>query len=92
MIEKVDEYMGKYNSFKYLALPYSNGKHEQTIDSIRYFVMLKINIADVYSHKYTKAKIKSDDDLPLEKTLNTHNIVRIKRLSNVFRKIVIFLI
>ena len=84
--------MGNYNSFEYLALSYSNGKHEKTIDSIRYFALLKINIADVYSHKYTKTKIKSDDDLPLEKILNTHNVVIIKRLSNVIRKIVIFLI
>ena len=32
--------------------------------------MLKSNISDVYSNKYMKIKINSDDDLPLEKTLN----------------------
>ena len=37
--------------------------------------MFKINILDVYSHKYTKIKINSDDDLPLEKTINMQNIV-----------------
>ena len=26
--------------------------------------MLKSNISEVYSHKYTKIKINSDDDLP----------------------------
>ena len=34
--------------------------------------MLKSNISDVYSHTYAKIKIISDDDLPLEKTLNVH--------------------
>ena len=37
--------------------------------------MFKINILDVYSHKYAKIKINSDDDLPLEKTINMQNIV-----------------
>ena len=37
--------------------------------------MLKRNISDVYSHKYTKIKMNSDDDLPLEKPLNMHNVV-----------------
>ena len=30
--------------------------------------MLKSNILHVYSHKYAKIKINSDDDLPLEET------------------------
>ena len=29
--------------------------------------MLKINISDVHSHKYTKIKISLDDNLPLKK-------------------------
>ena len=37
--------------------------------------MLKSNILDVYSNKYTKIKINSDDDLPLGKTLNVQNVV-----------------
>ena len=36
--------------------------------------MLKSNISDVYCRKYIKIKINSDDVLPLEKTLNTHNL------------------
>ena len=35
---------------------------------IRYHIMLKNNILDVYSHKYKKTKIKSDDDLPCSNT------------------------
>ena len=34
--------------------------------------MLKSNILDVCPHEYTKVKIDSDDDLPLEKILNMH--------------------
>ena len=33
------------------------------------------NISDIYSHKYTKTKINSDDDLPLEETINIRNVV-----------------
>ena len=33
--------------------------------------MLQSNILEVYSHKYQKGKISSDDDLPLEKILST---------------------
>ena len=37
--------------------------------------MLKSNISDVYSHEYTKIKINSGDNYPLEKTLDMHNVV-----------------
>ena len=33
--------------------------------------MLKRNISDIYSHKYAENTIASDDNLLLEKTLNT---------------------
>ena len=45
--------------------------------------MLKSNISDVFSHKYTKVKINSYDDLPLEKAIAMHNIViLLKFISN----------
>lgn len=44
-------------------------------DRITYLIMLKSNISDVFSNKYKKIKINSDDDLPLEKALNMYNIV-----------------
>ena len=37
--------------------------------------MLKSNISNVYSDKYMKMKTNSDDNLPLEKTLNMQNAV-----------------
>ena len=47
-------------------------------------VMAKSNVAKVYSAKYTKNKMNSDDDLPLEKTLNMQNVVILIKL--VFQK------
>ena len=45
--------------------------------------MLRSNISDIFSHKYTKTKINSDDDLPLEKTLNILNVtILIKPIVN----------
>ena len=32
-------------------------------------------MSDIYSHKYMKIKINSDDDLSLEKSLNMENVV-----------------
>ena len=37
-------------------------------DRIRHFIMLKSNISDIYSQKYTEIKINSNGDLTLEKT------------------------
>ena len=37
--------------------------------------MLKSSIFGVYSHRYTKIKINSDDDLPFDKTLTIDNDV-----------------
>ena len=52
----------------YLALFHSDEKHEKTFDRIRYLIMLKGNISDLYSHRHTKIIINSGDDLLLEKT------------------------
>ena len=37
--------------------------------------MLNSNTSDAYSHKCLKIKIKSDDDLPLQKRMNMPNVV-----------------
>ena len=37
--------------------------------------MLRSNISNVYSHKYTKVKINSDVDFSLEKILHMQNAV-----------------
>lgn len=58
--------------------------------------MLKSNISDVYSQKFMKIEISSDDALPLQKTTNIHNVVILRKsvfnenqsllLSNFFLK------
>ena len=50
-------------------------KYKKIYDRIRYLIMLKSNISSVYSNKYAKIKINSDDDLSLEKALNMYNVV-----------------
>ena len=50
-------------------------KNVRFFDRIRYLIMLKSNISDIYSHEFMKIKINSDDDSPLEETLNMHNVV-----------------
>ena len=45
------------------------------LDIIRQLVILKSNISDVYSYKYKKIKINSNDDLLLEKAINMNYLV-----------------
>ena len=60
-----------YGTTKYLALFHSDEKSDEIFITVRYFIMLNSNISDAYSHKRSKIKINSDDDLPLQRTLNT---------------------
>ena len=69
IFDKLDRYIRKYDSAKFLALLHSDGKDEIIFDRIQYLFVLKNNNAGVYSHKYMKIKLNSDDDLPLEKAL-----------------------
>ena len=64
VFDKVDGYIRKYDKSRYLALLYSNEKNERIFDRIIYLIMLKSIISDVYSHRYTKTNINSDDNLP----------------------------
>lgn len=41
--------------------------------------MLKSNISDVYSQKFMKIEISSDDALPLQKTTNIYNVVILRK-------------
>ena len=86
-MDKAIRYIKKNNGTKFLALFHSDEKYEKILDKGGDFIMLKINISDVYSHKYTKVKINFDDYLPLEKTLN--NILILVR--SVFNKNIIII-
>ena len=69
IFDKVDGCIRKDDAANYLALFHSDEKYERIYDRIRYLIMLKTNISDVYSHKNAKISIHSDDDLPLERNI-----------------------
>ena len=52
---KINRSIKKYERTSYLALFYSDEKCECSFDRIRYLIMLKRNISDVYS-QYIKIK------------------------------------
>ena len=62
---KMDWYFRKYDKTKYLILFPFDEKYETAFDIIRYLIMLKSNIWDVYFDAYIEIKINSGDDLPL---------------------------
>ena len=55
-------------------------KNQRITDRIRYLVMLKSNVSDVYSHKHMKMKINSDNNLTFEGTLKVQNVVTLTEL------------
>ena len=75
LFQQSREFIRKYNGTKQLALIHFNEKYEIIFDRSRYLVILKSNILDFYSHKYTKIKQNSDHDLPQEKTLKIQNLI-----------------
>ena len=73
IFDKLDGYIRKYDRTKYVSLFHPYKEYQRIFDKVRFPIMLKSNISVIYSHKYTKIKNKSEDNLPLEKTLNMHN-------------------
>ena len=61
------------------ALFHPNEKYQR----LKYLIMLTSNISDVNFHKYTKIKINSDGNLPLEKILTLRHVVILVR-SNIY--------
>ena len=78
---QINRYIRKYDGPKYLALFRSDEKHDRIFDRIRYLIMLKSNVSDVYFQKCTKTKINLDDNLSLEKTTNIEDLVILFKTS-----------
>ena len=58
--------------------------NETIFGRLRYLIMLKSNISVIYSPKYKKIKINSDDDLLLQKALiMQRKVILIKSVFNV---------
>ena len=82
IFDKVDEFVRSYNGIKYLAL-FGSEKYNSIFSRIRYLIKYESSISYV-SYNYGKIKIISDDDLPFEKTLTLHNVVKL--LKSVFNE------
>ena len=54
---------------------YTIKKYEKPWNKIRDLIRSITNSSDNYDEKYRKIKFNSDDDLPLEKTIELHNMV-----------------
>ena len=72
---KADGYIRKYDKTRYLAFFHSDEKCVRIFDRIRYLIMLKSNISEIYTHKYTKFEIKSNDVLSLDKAITMHDVI-----------------
>ena len=68
--DAVDIYIQKRGRNQYVLLFCPNKKYERMFDGINCLISQKSNISDVYYHNYMKIGIDSDDNLPLQKTLN----------------------
>ena len=74
IFNNIDRYIRKYNGTKSLKLFDSDAKYERCLDRVSYLIMLKNIYSSVYFQKFVKIKINSDNNLPLEKTLNIQNV------------------
>ena len=84
IFNKVDEIIKYYDGTKYLIALFSFQKYYAIFNRMRYFISLESDILYVVFYDYEKAKIYSDDDLPLEETLIMYNVVILIKL--VFNK------
>ena len=84
IFNKVDGIIKYYDGTKYLIALFSFQKYNAIFNRMRYFLSLESDISYVVFYDYEKAKIYSDDDLPLEETLIMYNAVILIQL--VFNK------
>ena len=72
-------YFEEINKNKYLTLVPTNGgkekikKYEELWSKIRDLIRSITKNSDDYDQKYMKIKFDSDDDLPINKTIEIHN-------------------
>ena len=80
---KIDGFIRVQDAKRYLVL-FGPEKYDIIYDSIIYLKSLKTGITYVISHNYARIKVDSYDALPLEKTLNLHNVIIL--IKSVFNK------
>ena len=72
------------NKFKIKLVPTNENKeiikkYEELWSKIRYLIRSITKNSDDYDKKYMKIKFNSDDDLPLNKTIDIHNATIVVR-------------
>ena len=72
--DKVDEFIRTYDGTRYLVL-LGPEKYDAIYNRIRYLGSQKTGITYAYSYNYARIKLDSYDVLPLEETLNLHNVI-----------------
>ena len=85
IINKINGYFEEINGNKYLTLVPTNEskeimkKYEELRNKMRDIIGSITNNSDDYDKKYVKIKFNSDDDLPLNKTLELYNMIIVVR-------------
>ena len=72
--DKAGGFIRVYDGTTYLV-SFGPNKYVAIYNRIRYLIIQKSSIMQVFSHYYAKIKIDSDDNLPLEKTLILDNMI-----------------
>ena len=80
---KMNGFIRVYNKTRYLFL-FGGEKYDFIYNRIRYPIGVKSGITYIFSLNYAKIKVDSYNSLPLEKTLNFHNVIILIKL--VFNK------
>ena len=85
IFNKVDGYLEEINGNEYLTLVPTNvnkekiKKYEKMWSKIRDLIRLIIKNSDDYDEKYMKIKFTSDDELPLNKTMEIFSVTIVVR-------------
>ena len=85
IIDKVNGYFEKVNENKYLTLVPTKEikeiikKYEELWRKIRELTRSITKISDNYDENYMKTKLDSDDELPLNKTIEIHSMIIVIR-------------
>ena len=86
IFNKVNGYFEEINGNKYLTLVPTNEskekikKYNELWSKIRYLIMSVTKNSDDYDEKYIKIKFNSDDELPLNKTIEIPSMTIVVRV------------
>ena len=79
IFSKLKGYFGEINKSKYLTLVPTNESKEKLRSKMRYLIRSITKNSDDYDEKYMKIKFNSDDELPLNKTIEIYSMIIVVR-------------